>query len=351
MAAILDFSKFNFSDEEIRAVKELVFDEVIEAPEIALLHTIHPGVVYDREVGFIGKGSLIGVAGQGCDPQPQEWNIGTRVMKWEPKAWEFLVEQCAKDLETTAAIYSLKTGVDYFDFTSSDYMNIVIEVLVQSVKEFIVRLVWFNDVNAKNVAQGGQVTDGVAIKYFNIINGLFKQMEVQVTANPGQRVAISENTGANYVAQELSSENVLTYLKKLVYGADLNLRKNASGIIYCTQSFYDAYTQSLQGKSLESLLVNLTDGVKTVSYSGVPLLPIPTWDIIIRSYYNNGTKLVNPHRAVYSFKDVLAVGVDSESSFGDMDVWYNKDSRKVKLEGMGKADAKLANPVMFQIAI
>lgn len=351
MAAILDFSKFNFSDEEIRAVKELVFDEVIEAPEVALLHTIYPGIVYDKEIGFIGKGGLVGVAGQGCDPVAQGWNIGTRVVKWEPKAWEILLEQCATDLEATAAIYSLKTGVDYYDFTSSDYINIVVEVLAQSVKEFVIRLVWFSDTTAKNVAQGGQIKDGVDMKYFTILNGFFKQMEVQITANTKQRVAIAENAGAGYAAQELPADKAQTYLKSLVFGADMVLRSNANGVIYCTQSFYDAYVQSLQGKNLESMFVNLTDGVKAVTYNGVPLLPIPIWDVIIRSYYDNGTKLVNPHRAIYTTKDILAVGVDSESSFGDMEIWYNRDTRKVKIESMGKADAKLINPALFQIAI
>lgn len=351
MASILDFTKFNFSVEEIRAVKELVFDEVLASPEIDLLHTVYPGIVYDKEIGFIGKGGLVGVAGQGCDPTPQGWNIGTRVVKWEPKSWEILIEQCATDLEATAGIYSMKTGVDRFDFTSTDYMNIIVEVLTQSVKEFIIRLVWFNDVDAKNVTDGGQITDGIGVKYFNILNGFFKQMEIQVTAKPSQRVAIAENAGADYTAQKLDKTKVQGYLESLVFGADILLRNNANGKIYCTQSFYDGYAKSLAGDKLESMFTILQNGIKTLSYNGVPLLPIPTWDIIIASYYNNGTKLVNPHRAVYTTKDIVAVGVDAESSFGDMEIWYNRDSRKVKIESMGQADAKLINPAMFNIAM
>lgn len=351
MAAVLDFTKFNFSDEEIRAVKELVFDEVIEAPEISLLHTIYPGIVYDKEIGFIGRGGLLGVAGQGCDPQPQAWNIGTRVVKWEPKAWEILIEQCAKDLEATASVYSLKTGVDYFDFTSSDYINIIVEVLAQSVKEFVIRLVWFSDTAAANVTDGGQIKDGVDVKYFNILNGFFKQIEVQLTVDSSQRVTVAENAGASYAAQAMNPANVQGYLQKLTFGANLLLRRNANAKIYCTQSFHDAYAQSLQGDKLESMYTNLVNGMKVLTYNGVPLIPIPTWDLIIQSYYDNGTKLVSPHRAVYSTKDILAVGVDALSSFGDMEIWYNRDSRKVKIESLGKADAKILNPVMFKVAI
>lgn len=352
MAAILDFSKFNFSVEEIRAVKELIFDEVIESPELEMFATVYPGIIYDKEVGFVGEGGLVGVAAQGCDPVAQDYNIGTRTVKWEPKGWEILVHQCAKDLEDTAALYSLKTGIDIHDFSSSDYMAIVVEVLSKSVKEFVIRLVWFSDVDAANFANGGQITNGIDVKYFNILNGFFKQMLTQITANAGQKVTITENAAATYALQKLVPANVRdTYLPGLIYDADMILRGKDNGVIICTQSFYDAYSKSLKGTSLAEMLVNLTDGLKVLTYDSIPLVPFKVWDKLIKAYYNNGTKLINPHRAVYVTKDILAVGVDSTSSFGNMDIWYNKDERKVKMESAGKADAKLLNPALFQLAI
>lgn len=360
MAAILDFSKFNFSAEEIRAVKELIFDEVIESPELEMFATVYPGIIYDKEIGFVGEGGLVGVAAQGCDPVAQDYNTGTRIVKWHPKGWEILIHQCAKDLEDTAAVYSMKTGISINDFSSSDYMAIVVEVLTKSVKEFVIRLVWFSDVDAENYvpaagglpASGGNITPGVAVKYFNILNGFFKQMEVQITANAAQRVTIAENAAATYALQKLVPANVRdTYLPGLVYDADMILRGMDNGVIMCTQSVYDAYSKSLKGTSLAEMYVNLTEGIKVLTFDGIPLVPFKIWDKIIKAYFNTGTKLVNPHRAVYVTKDILAVGVDSTSSFGDMEIWYNRDERKVKMESQGKADAKLLNPALFQIAI
>lgn len=353
MAAALDFSKFTFSAEEIRAVKELLWDEVIQAPEISLIHTVYEGIVYDKEIGFVGKGGLVGVAQQTGDGDPvaQAFQIATRKVKWEPKGWEILIHQKRTDIEATAAVYSMKTGTSFNDFTSSDYMNIVLESLAQSVKEFIIRLFWFNDTAADVIAEGGTLTAGTDKKYFNILNGFFKQLMTQVTANPAQKVAVAENAAVSYALQELTPANAKTYLTNLRYKAPLQVRKLKGAMIICTQSFYDAYEQSLQGTSLESMLTNLTEGVKTLKIGGVPLFPVPIWDVIIAEYYNTGAKLINPHRAVYISKELLAVGVDSESSFGDMKTWYNDDQRKVKTEAMGKADAKLLNPALFQIAI
>ena len=354
MAAILDFSQFTFSAEEIRAVKELLWDEVIQAPEISMLHTIFENIVFDKEIGFIGKGGMVGVAQQGCDPVAQAYNIATRKVKWSPKGWEILIHQCRTDIEATAAVYSMKTGTSYDDFTSSDYMAIILEALAISVKEFIMRLFWFSDIAADVIANGGTLTAGTDKKYFNIIDGFWKQMLTQTTANAAQKVTIAENAGATYVLQALVPANVRdTYLPALVFGADMNLRGMANGFIPCTQSFYDAYQKSLMSVNggIEALYLNLIGGIKTLSFNGIPLLPIPIWDVIIRTSYNTGAKWLNPHRAVYVTKDILAVGVDSSKSFGDIDVWYQKDSRKVKIEAQGKADAKLLNPALFELAI
>lgn len=351
MATVLDFSKFNFTAEQIREVNALVFDEVMSAPEISLICMVHPNIVFDKEIGFIGQGGLVGVAGQGCDPVAQEWKIGTRSVKWTPKSWEILIHDCWKDLEATCAVYSLKNGVDISDFTTSDYFVIVVQVLSEAIKRFIIRLFWFNDTQAANVSSGGVITNGVNIKYFNIIDGFWKQSISQITAKPSQRVTISENTGTTYSQQELSPSSAAAYFKQLKYKAPIALRGKSDAMTICTQSMYDAWEQYNQGKELESLYTNLVNGTKVLTAYGIPLMPIPIWDEMIALYEDTGTKLNNPHRAILVQKSNLNVGVDSESSFDDMRIWYDNDTRKVKIELMGKADAKFYNPELFMLAI
>ena len=351
MAGILDMTKFTFDGETIQAISEMVYDEIVNAPEINYIHTVFSNIVTDKEVGFVGEGGLVGVKNQGCDPEPQDWSIATRILKWTPEDWEILIHACWKDLKTSAAVYSLNTGTAIADFTNTDYMNVVVDVLTVAMKKFVIRLVWFNDQDAANISDGGLITNGVAIKYFNIIDGLWKQIMAQAAANTKQRVTITENTGTTYAAQVLNPANIQGYLQKLVFGAPIVLRSQSDGIIPCTQTFYDAYAMSLQGLNLESMYANLINGQKTLTYNGIPLLAMPIWDEMINAYENTGAKLSNPHRAVYTTKRVLGIGVDDESSFGNVDIWYDKDSRKVKMEGMGIADAKLTNPALFEVAI
>lgn len=351
MAAKLDFSNFEFTAEQIRDINELMFDEILHAPEITLICTLYPGIVFDKEIGFIGEGGLVGVKNQGCRPTPQPWKIGTRAVRWEPKSWEVLIEECWTDLEATAATYALNTGVDIADFSDTDYYAIVIQVLSTAIKKFIIRLVWFNDEDAQNVSSGGIITDGVDVEFFNILNGLWKQLMEQIAANPAQRVAVAENAGATYAAQELDPENAAKYLQQLKYRAPIILRSKENAIVPLTQSFYDAWEMYLQGKELESTYVNLVDGRQVLKAYGMTLIPMPIWDEMIAMFENTGTKLNNPHRALYVTKEILAVGVDGTDSFEKMNTWYNRDERTVKTELMGKADAKLLNPAMLQLAI
>lgn len=357
--ALLDMSKFEFCGSVVRAVNELLFEETMKAPELDSIHQIWRGIVTDGEVGYIGKGGILGVATTGCTPQAQDWSIGSRALKWAPKTWEFLVAACWTDLENTAAVYSLKTGKDIPDFTDTDYMAIVVEVLGESVREMMWRFAWFADTKAANVTpatEGGSpglITDGVATKYFTLIDGFWKQIYTQIGgAGSAQRAAtITENAGTTYAGQALNPQNVIGYLQKVVMSAPLHLRNNKERELLVTQSVYDAYTLALQGLGLSEMYRNLVDGQLELMYVGIPVKAMPIWDEMIAAYENTGTKLNNPHRILFTTKGTLALGVDSEDSYKDFDVWYDKDSRKVKMQGFGKVDAKLADPTMFTLGI
>lgn len=353
MAKFLDMDKFQFCGKVIQAISELIMEETIQGVDINAIHTVFPDIVAKTEVGFVGDGGMVGVAGQGCDPTPQDWSIATRKLNWAPKIWEILLEECWTELENAATVYSLRTGVDIPDFTDTDYMNIVIEVLKKSMMDFWWRLFWFSDTAAKNVTDGGIITDGVALKYFTIIDGLWKQIISQATTNVKQRAAtISENTGATYTAQELNPANVKGYLSKVVFGAPLKLRNMSDRFILVTQSVYDAYTQSLQDACcLESSRIALINGMEALKYNGIPVIAMPVWDKMITAYEDTGTKLNNPHRILFTAKSVLGVGVDRMDSFDKFRIWYDPNSRKVKIEAMGRADAKLTNPEYFSLGI
>lgn len=349
----LDMDKFTFCGRVIQAISEMIMEDTIQGPDINSIHTVFPDIVANTEVGYIGEGGMVGVVNTGCSPTPQPWNINTRKLKWEPGTWEILLSQCYTDLQQSATIYSLRTGVDIPDFTDTDYMNIVIEVLERSIMDFWYRLFWFNDKDAKNVTNSGIITDGLDLKFFTIINGFWKQIITQVAANPSQRGAtIMENAEVSYAAQKLAPDKAKEYIQSVVFSAPLLLRQQSDKFILVTQSVYNAYQQSLMDACcLESARLALLNGMEALSFNGIPVIAMPIWDKIIATSEDTGTKLNNPHRILFTSKSVLGIGVDAIDSFEKMRIWYEYKDRMVYVELMGLADAKLTNPDLFSVGI
>lgn len=354
MANIVDFSKFTFTAEQIRDINELVFDELLHAPDLNYICTLHTGIVYDKEIGFITGGGLVGKKGQGCDPTPQEFTIGTRKVVWTPKTWEVFLAECAKDLEATAAVYTLNKGVRMDDLTDTDYMAIVVKVLSEAIHDFIFRIVWFGDTEAENYTSGGSgiITAGVDTEYFDIIDGYFKQLETAVTANSSQLVSVTANAAATKAAQlnGLTPEGAYKLLTEMYYKAPMPMRVSGNMRFLVTQSIADAYQQYLTDKNLESTYHNMVEGVNVLHILGVEVVALPMWDDMIRAFNDLGTTYYKPHRALLVEKANLAVGVPADEALTEVDAWYDKTSRKNYLLAKDKIDAKLLNPARLVYA-
>lgn len=350
MASQIDLTKFSFEGELLSSIGAAAMDDFLKAPEVQATLNIVSNILIDKEVGFVGEGTTVGLESTGCNPTVEAYNIASRALKWEPVDWIIFVSECWANLKGTVASITMKAGIDMSDISDDVYMQIATERLTESMKEMFMRLVWLGDKDAALASAGGLLTAGVNPAHLNLIDGFFKQMEVQVTANPDQLVTITENAGANYAAQALISTNVQGYLKSLYYGAPVELRALPNQFILATQTFYDGYEQSLQGTNIESMYVNLIEGVKALKFNGVPVIPMPFWDKMIKKYEDNGTTLNNPHRAIYTSKDILGVGVDSLNSLDYIKIWYDEKDELVYSKAKGKLDAKLRNPELFTIA-
>lgn len=352
MATKIDFSKFTFTAEQIRDINDLLFDNVMHAPELAFIHQIYPNIVFDQEVGFLTGGGLVGKAGQGCDPQPQDYQIGTRTVTWAPKRWEVFISECAYELEQTAAVYALRNGTLVSDLTDTDYIAIVVEFLTQSIRDFFYRIAWFGDVDADNAGEGGNITDGVDVSYFTLIDGFWKQLTAGVTANPALGITIQANTAATKAEQyaDLTPEAAKNILNAMFYGAPIEMRQSREMRFLVTQSVADAYQQYLQDKGIEATYRNLVDGVEALFFNGVPVIALPIWDDMIRKYNDLGNTYYKPHRAVLIEKPNLGIGVGSENSYYNLEVWYDKTSRKNYVLAQDTIDAKVLNASRFMLA-
>lgn len=310
----LDFTNFDFSPEEIRDIRDLVWDGIVKAPEFSQLMTIYPNIVSGKQMGYIGDVGLIITADSGCGSSPSDYSIPTRMVQWNPVAWEALIEECYSDLENTSAVYAMNKGVAMADLTNTDYIAIVVNALTESIKQSILALALYGDTTSNDAN-------------LNLIDGLFKQALTQITANSEQGTTVALNS--------ITSSTLMD----LITSANPILRGDSTAKIYMSLSMYDAYIKSMVASGYSDTAFKMyLDGYKP-TVLGVEIMPMPILDTL-------ATKASGNPFMIYTAPKYLGLGVDT-NAFGDVDVYYDRATKKTLIRAMGKLDFKLLNPEMF----
>ena len=99
MTQILNPIATTFTAEQVRTVAELILENFVNGGDFNSYHTILTGIVYDKEVGYVGELSEVGEAHQGCSPTWRSPSAPIEKVLWQPKQWEVAISQCAADLE------------------------------------------------------------------------------------------------------------------------------------------------------------------------------------------------------------------------------------------------------------
>lgn len=97
---------------------------------------------------------------------------------------------------------------------------------------------------------------------------------------------------------------------------------------YVTRTVYEnylAYLQTLNGS--EAAFTTLVDGVKVLTFNGIPLLKRPDWDKRISDDFGG----VYPHRAMLTAKQALVIGTDGDDDMARSEAWYNVDEQLNKM--------------------
>ena len=69
------------------------------------------------------------------------------------------------------------------------------------------------------------------------------------------------------------------------------------------------------------------------------------------TYFNNGTKLDNPHRILYTTADNMPVGMEGTNLFDTLDSSYDKRSRYNRIEASDAFDTKVLNDELVEVGI
>ena len=355
MASVgLDFTQITPDNGAVREVNKLVFLEVLQADRIGTLLDIHRNVYNGDKLGLIGEFGLLGLKSTGCSPEYGNDAINTDEKTWDIEAWQIAEQLCYADVEDTLVKYTLESGTAIADMTANDYLDeIVVPRLELALMKMYIRIAFFSDKNADTTANGGVLKVGVNKNYFNLIDGIFKQLYDGVTAGTTPRVTISANAEATKTAQinNINSQAV-DVLNDMIANAKPALRQASDQIIYVTQSFATGLEAQLLSSYYGSELqwTSLFNGIRETTYRGITIRVVPMFDEIIQNYEGTSSAYNLPHRAIYTTQKNLALGVNGTDEFATLDIFFDRTTRLNHIYATDKMGALVLDDDLVVVA-
>ncbi len=353
------FGNFTVDNGAIRDLRELIFLTLFKDPELNMTATPKTGVQNGKKLGFLNQFGDVGINSCGCDPSYKDLDIDGIEKVWDLGCWQIAKKICYEDLLETIAQSSLKKGTEVADLTDTVYMNdLVIPGLTNAVKNMFYRLVWFGDKEAKNIADsdGGNITKGVDVELFKPCDGLFKRLFGIIADNPGQKTTIDANAQTTTALQmsKIREKGVaMGIIDNLLADADGRIFDQPGSCIMMTNSLFQALVADVRNTFMGTTLTykELADGITLSSYEGRKIIVVGIWDRMIHRFENNGTKLNNPHRAVFCSPSNLFYGTDDTDMIADFDITFDRVSRNNYIFAQSNIGTLVGEDDLVQVAI
>lgn len=348
------FENISVNPKDVQDLKELI-PLTINQDEDFNKYTALKKVKNGDPVAFIGDMDDVGVAGGGCDPTYQEVGIVNSQKRWELGDWNIPIKICYEALKGTIAEYTLKTGTEIGDLTSTEFMTYIIRpALERQMMRMIWRFGWFGNKDAKNIAEGGVLTADVKKELFTTCDGLFKRIFAQCAASEKQLTAIDANTKTTFAEQKkaMLTQGVATgIVDTMLMDADSRISADSGSMIMMTKYMADALHWDVKKTYHEQMeWTTVFDGFDVAKYDGVNIARISIWDRFIGAYENSGTKLNLPYRMVYGNVKQFMVGTDQDALISDLDIWFERKERRNYIYAQGKMGTSLLEDDMFHAA-
>lgn len=351
---MIDFSQFTLNNQGVMDLNKVLFTTAFKESDLFNTCTSQTGVKDGEKLDYVDNMGEVGIAGRDCDPTYTSVAIKGLEKAWALGDWNIAKKICYKTLESTIAKWSLNTGTAREDLTNTDFWNkILLPLLDKALTEFYWRAAWFGDTNAKNIANSGVITAGVDVNLFKMCDGLWKRLFTIAGANAAQHTAIAANAQATEAAQKSAIKTAgvaLGIFDALLSDADSRIQANG-GVLLVTNSLYQAFRRDYAQAYKDTIpFMEVADGVSLPHYDGVPVRPVLEWDNLIKKYEDDGTKLNNPHRAVFAATDNLFVGTSASTQFADFDVEFDKISRNNYMYAASNVGTLVGEDDLVQVA-
>jgi len=359
------FSLPDLAVEQVKSMSETLHEEFFRNPAITAFHDVQEGIVAGKQMLiFKNHTGLTGYNRTGCSTTADaNFAIDEVVKNWAPKYIGDRFAECYDTFLPKFFTYGFKGGVNKPDLTGTELAAFLEENIADEMQNVFLRHLWFGD-TAIAATTGNNLISG-QLKYFNAINGYWKQLFAIVAGDATRLTAGTvledRNAEASFALQKFDSTDttnqaVTAALDQMFYDADERLTEmDPSQLVYIvTKSVFDQYVRERKSVSaIDQSYMRVENGMRVATINGIDVIPFNFQDRIIKSYLNDGTAAVLPHRAILTTRTNLVIGCETvgELEGGAMGFkpWFSDDDEKYYVRYGATLDAKVALNNMIQV--
>lgn len=193
----LPLSATDWCGKQVQSFREAFWTLTFENPSINSLLTVVPGIKGKQQIVILGLLDLVGKTKtmNQCAPDASDQVIPDQQKFWNPNQVEDRFIECWKDLLEKFYVWGLKNNYQKPDLSGTEFADFLIERVIDGLIQSIYRIAWFGDTAITNASAGGVLKNGVDVRYFNAIDGLWKQFFAVAAAFPNHYVPIPNNYG------------------------------------------------------------------------------------------------------------------------------------------------------------
>ena len=351
MANTLNESNLTLNALEQEDVSAFVQQKFSIQPLLNTIHKLWTGVTMKEQIVIVGKMGKSGISDATCDRPNSGATYALSEKFWEPAAIGDTFVSCVATMNGLFKGYftKIKTYMEKFDLSGSDLAMLTAVRIEDSLSKSIFRYAWFGD---KSVAAAGAAAAGLKVagdaKFYNVINGLWKQIFTAVGAAKIKKVAIPENSQLTLALQlTLAAGKAKSTMDAMWALASPELQANPDTQFLLSGQMYENYYQSLIASNTLDSQSDIINGISVVKYRGHAVINMNTvWDTDLQADFVDNT--VNnagylPNRAVLTYAENIPIATLEEGSMAKVEsFFYVSDTKRANVTSYGYTlDAKV----------
>lgn len=319
---------------------ELFITPALTGEDVTGLYTVIPNVVSQKQLDFRNKGGKLTRKAGTCSFSP----VGTITFTDKVLSVEDLQihhEICWDEIEDS--IYEqewLKKGTDKTDLTATQVEALMIQFMMEAIKEDTFRNAWWGDASA-------------ASANFDFFDGYWR-LCLDGSADVGHIFDISTVETASALDTDAGQDT----FANLFNNADANLLKMGVNNlrIYATRGLVNNYRATRRASGTDIADTVTVNGMPRLAFEGIPVVEIPEWDTELADADNPVVGEMNTtsnNVAMLTVPQNLLIGTDAVGAARGTDarVWYSLDNQTLRGVINFRMGVQKLHPSLVAIAI